>query len=49
MNGIILAALVFLVYIPGIVIGIIVLIYMIKLMKRGIVALDHYIDKESRE
>ncbi len=38
----------FLIYIPFLVIGIIMLVLMIKLMRRGILALDKYIYENSQ-
>jgi len=47
MGSIVIGLMAFLIYIPFLVIGIIMLVLMIKLMRRGILALDKYIFENS--
>jgi len=47
MGSIVIGLMAFLIYIPFLVIGIIMLVLMIKLMRRGILALDKYILENS--
>lgn len=47
MNSLIAIAISFIFYIPFLIAGIVVLVLSIKLMKRGIAALDKYISENS--